>query len=112
MINLIQNPPKLITLVMVLMLCFSACKSKKKAMEASAAEKARMEQQEAALRKQQEEEARKKEAEEKAKREAEARELEAKATAPKAKLTQYFEAIAGSSNVTSANSSISEALAL
>ena len=78
----------------------------------AAKEKARMEQ-EATLRQQKEDEAKKKEAEEKAKRDAELKlsenELE---RSPKAKLSQYFDAIASSSNVTSANISINEALTL
>ena len=95
----------------ILMICFTGCKSKKKAAEAARAaeERARMEQ-EANLRK--EEEQKKKEAEEAARREAEARQQEMMANAPKAKLNQYFESIAGSGNVASANSSINEALTL
>lgn len=95
----------------VLMICFTGCKSKKKAAEAARAaeERARMEQ-EAKLRS--EEEQKRKEAEEAARREAEARQNEMAANAPKAKLNQYFESIAGSGNVASANSSISEALTL
>lgn len=84
-------------------------------MEAQAAEKARMEQ-EAAAKRQQEEEQRRREAEEKSKREAEAllrSSNEAKVTAaPKARLTNYFDAIAGSGNTSAANSSIQEALTL
>lgn len=98
-----------IMMALVLILCASACKSKKKAAEAAAAEKARMEQ-EANLKRQQEEEARRKtEAEEQARRDAEAR---AKTSEPSARLGQYFDAIANSSSITSANSSISEALSL
>jgi hypothetical protein len=40
------------------------------------------------------------------------READAKAREPKARLEQYFNAIAGSSNASSANSSINEALSL
>ena len=113
MMNAIRNSSRSagILLLLVLLVFASGCKSKKKAAEAAAAEKARMEQ-EAKLRKQQEDEAKRKEADEKAKRDAEARELEAKATAPKAKLGQYFESIANSGSTTSANSSINEALTL
>lgn len=114
MMNSIRNSSRIlgIMLTLVFMMSASGCKSKKKAAEAAAA-KARMEQ-EAALKKQREEEDEKKrkEADEKAKRDAEAREMEAKASAPKARLSQYFESIANSGNVTSANNSINEALAL
>jgi hypothetical protein len=97
--------------LLVLMICFTGCKSKKKAAEAARAadERARIEQ-EANLRK--EEEQRKKEAEEAAKRDAEARQQEMMANAPKAKLNQYFQSIANSSNVASANANINEALSL
>lgn len=82
---------------------------------ANAAEKARMEQ-EAAAKQKQEEEERRRDADEKARQEAEAKlraENEAKVTAaPKARLANYFDAIAGSGNTTSANSSINEALTL
>jgi len=97
--------------VLVLMIAFTGCKSKKKAAEAARAaeERARIEQ-EANLRK--EEEQKRKEAEEAARREAEARQQSMLANAPKAKLSQYFESISRSNNVASANSSINEALAL
>ena len=110
--NAIRNSSKLVLLVLVLAICASGCKSKKKAMEAAAAERARMEQEEANLRKQKEEEQRKRDAEEQAKRDAEARDRDAKASAPKARLSQYFDAIANSGNVASANSSINEALTM
>ncbi len=107
----IQKSSKLIVVVLTIMIFTFGCKSKKLAMEA-AKEKARMEQ-EATLRQQKEDEAKKREAEEKAKRDAELKlsenELE---RSPKAKLSQYFDAIASSSNVTSANISINEALSL
>ena len=95
----------------VLMICFTGCKSKKKAAEAARAaeERARLEQ-EANLRR--EEEERKREAEEAARRDAEARQKEMLANAPKAKLTEYFQSIANSNNVASANSSINEAMTL
>lgn len=112
MINAIRysRRPLWMILAFVVALSFSSCKSKKKAMEAEAAEKARIEQ-EAALRKQQEEEAqrRQREADEKAKAEAEAA---AKSSTPYTKLAQYFDSISKSSSITSANSSISEALTL
>ena len=95
----------------VLMICFTGCKSKKKAAEAARAaeERARIEQ-EAKLRS--EEEQKRKDAEEAARRDAEARQNEMMANAPKAKLNEYFESIARSGNIASANSSINEALTL
>lgn len=109
MIRLFHNSSRLIimTLIIGMMAVGSGCKSKKKAAEAAAAEKARIEQ-EAALRRQQDEEARR-EAEERARREAEAK-AKAEAVAPQQKLEQYFGAIAGASDVASANRSITEAL--
>lgn len=109
----IRNSSRIIALIIVVMLTAFGCKSKKKAMEASNAEKERAKmEQEAALRKQQEEEARKREAEETARREEEARKNDAASSAPKARLNQYFESIAGSSSVASANGSINEALTM
>jgi altronate dehydratase len=113
MIHVIRNSSRLIMLALFVMLMAvgAGCKSKKKAAEAAAAaEKARMEQEAATLKKQQEEEARRKrEAEEEAaKRAAE----EANKKNPKAKLEEYFSAISGSGNASSANSSINEALTL
>jgi hypothetical protein len=95
----------------VLMICFTGCKSKKKAAEAARAaeERAKIEQ-ESKLRT--EEEQKRKDAEEAARRDAEARQNEALANAPKAKLNQYFQSIASSSNAASANSSINEAMTL
>lgn len=113
MMNVIRKLSRVLGIMLVLILLLATgCKSKKKAMEAqAAAEKAKMEQ-EAALKRQQEDEARKKaEAEDKARREAEAAN-NAKTSTPYAKLGQYFEAISNSGSLTSANSSISEALAL
>ncbi len=109
--NVIRNSSKVVMWILVLMICFTGCKSKKKAAEAARAaeERARIEQ-EAKLRS--EEEQRKKDAEEAARRDAEARQQDALANAPKAKLTQYFQSIARSGNAASANSSINEALAL
>jgi hypothetical protein len=112
--NSIRNSFRAHAIMLILVLLVSAfgCKSKKKAMEAAAAEKARMEQEAATLKKQQEaEEQRRKDAEEKARRDAEA-EKTAKGSAPYARLNQYFEAIASAGSLTSANSSISEALTL
>lgn len=118
MINSIRNIPRRSTLVLflVLMIVGAGCKSQKKALALSnaAAEKARLEQ-EATARKQQEEEQKRKEADERARNEAEAREREkaaAAVVAPAAKLEQYFNAIANSGSVSSANGSISEALSL
>jgi flagellar motor protein MotB len=112
MINAIRysRRPLWMILAFVVALSFSSCKSKKKAMEAQAAEKAKQEQ-EAALRKQQEDEAakRQREADEKAKADADAA---AKTSTPYAKLGQYFDSITKSSSITSANSSISEALTM
>jgi hypothetical protein len=112
--KMISRLPRLfVTVLFCGLLLVTGCKSKKKAMEAQNAEKARMEQ-EAALKKQkEEEEARKRaEAEERARAEADEAKRKAAASTPAARLDQYFNAIAGSGNVSSANSSISEALAL
>lgn len=112
MMNVIRNSSRVVMWLFVLMICFSGCKSKKKAAEAARAaeERARIEQ-EANLRK--EEELKRKQAEEEAaRRDAEARQNEMMANAPKAKLTQYFESISRSGNTASANSSINEALTL
>jgi hypothetical protein len=103
-----------VTVFICLLLIASGCKSKKKAMEAKAAEKARMEQEAADKRKAEEEAARKKREEEERQRadaDAEAK-RKAAASTPAARLDQYFNAIAGSGNVSSANSSITEALSL
>jgi hypothetical protein len=108
--NTIRNSSRLIMYAMLLMLMIggAGCKSKKKALEASRAaeEKARMEQ-EADMRRQQEEERKKREAEETARREA-----EEKTKQPAAKLEHFFNAISSAGSVSSANSSISEALTL
>lgn len=115
MIN-IRNSSRLAVWALVLVLCITGCKSKKKAMEASrAAERAKMEQEAAARKQKEQEELKRKEAEEKAAREAaelKAREMKEKESGPKARLNQYFDAIASSGNVASANNSITEALAL
>ena len=109
--NVIRNSSKVVMWLLVLMICFTGCKSKKKAAEAARAaeERARMEQ-EAKLRS--EEEQKRKEAEEAARREAEARQRDMQANEPKAKLNQYFQSIASSGNTASANGSINEALTL
>jgi hypothetical protein len=109
--NVIRKSSRVVMWLLVLMICFTGCKSKKKAAEAARAaeERARMEQ-EANLRK--EEEQKRKAAEEAARRDAEARQKEMLANAPKAKLNQYFQSIANSSNPASANNSINEALTL
>lgn len=110
--NVIRNSSKVVMWVLVLMICFTGCKSKKKAAEAARAaeERARIEQ-EANLRK--DEEQKRKEAEEAARRDAEARQQnEATTSEPKARLNEYFQSIATSGNVASSNSSINEALAL
>jgi hypothetical protein len=99
---------------MCALLIATGCKSKKKAMEAQAAEKARLEQEAASKKQRDEEEARKRAAEEeraRAEADAEAK-RKAGAATPAARLGQYFDAIASSGNVASANSSISEALTL
>jgi len=110
--NVIRNSSRVIMWLLVLMICFTGCKSKKKAAEAARAaeERAKMEQEANLAR---EEEQRRKEAEaEAARREAEARQRETMANEPKAKLNQYFESISRSTNMASANSSINEALTL
>jgi regulator of protease activity HflC (stomatin/prohibitin superfamily) len=114
MIHSIRNSSTLVMLVFVVLLSVVGCKSKKKAMEASAAaEKARIEQEAAAKKQQEEAAARLKAEEERAKREAEERErANAKASTPAVRLGEYFEAISSSGNTASANSSINEALAL
>ncbi len=103
----------LIVLIIVLSSAFG-CKSKKKAMEASAAEKARIEQAEK-NRKAEELAKEQAAAAERARLEAEEklrRENEMKANSPTNKLGQYFNAIAQAGNTTSANTSINEALTM
>ncbi len=108
----IRNSSKLLILTLVLITAFG-CQSKKKALQArnAAAEKAKMEQ-EAADRKFQAEVQARKDAEEQARRDAARRANESRESSPAVKLGQYFGAIAGSGNVTSANTSINEALTL
>lgn len=102
----------MMAIVVILMIGGAGCKSKKKAMEANAAAaKAKMEQ-EAALQREKEKDAelkRKQEADEQARRDSEAN---SKKVAPSEKLDLFFSAIANSSNVNSANTSIDEVLAL
>jgi hypothetical protein len=111
--NSIQNSSKLVVLAFVLLIVAFGCKSRKKVatITDASAEKTKMEQ-EATLRKQKEDELKRREAEEKAKRDAESAMNEMKDTAPKFKLNQYFDAIANSGNLASANSSINEALGM
>lgn len=119
MMSFIRNPSKLVMMVCLLITLASACKSKKKALEAAnaATEKARIEQ-EASDRKLKEEELKKqeaanarKQAEEQAAAEAK-RQNESKASEPKSQLTNYFNSISNSSNPASANSAVAEALNL
>jgi hypothetical protein len=112
MMNSNQNLFKLVLLALVFSLVMG-CKSSKKATAAAnaAAEKAKMEQEEK-LRKQKEDEMKKKSAEERAKMDSESAIKEMKETGPKFRLNEYFEAIAGSSTVASANASINEALSM
>lgn len=111
--NVIRNSSKVVMWLLVLMICFTGCKSKKKAAEAARAaeERARMEQ-EANLRREEEQKRKEAEEAEAARREAEARRQEMAANAPKAKLNEYFQSISQSANAASANSSINEALTL
>lgn len=112
----IQNSSRLIVLALVIISAFG-CQSKKKAMQASnaAAEKAKIER-EASDRKIQMEQQARMEADEKAKREAEQRlkkeSEDNMANSPTVKMDKYFSAISNASNVTSANTSINEALTL
>ncbi|HYG01438.1 MAG TPA: nucleoid-structuring protein H-NS [Chryseosolibacter sp.] len=109
MIHIIRNSSRLVMMALITMLLIggAGCKSKKKAMEAqAAAEKARMEQEAAAQR--EAEEKKRQEEEERARREAEAN----KATPTTERLDLYFNNIANSSNVSAANSSINEAMAM
>jgi hypothetical protein len=104
----------MLAVVVIFTIGGAGCKSKKKAMEAerAAKEKARLEQEMADKQKREEEERRMKEAEERARREEEETRSREATKGPAAKLDQYFNAIAGSGNVASANSTINEALAL
>lgn len=99
--------------IVLILLAGAGCKSKKKAMEAAAIEKARMEQE--ASQRQRDEERKKREQEEADAAERDRKEREARAELeqePYARLDQFFNAIAGSANSPSANSSIQEALSL
>ncbi|PZR35237.1 MAG: nucleoid-structuring protein H-NS [Azospira oryzae] len=116
--KLIRNSSRLAMLALVLLLCITGCKSKKKALEASnaAAEKARIEREDAARRQKEEElriaEQKRKEAEDQARREEEERKRREAANTPTARLGQYFNAIASAGSTTAANNSITEALSL
>ena len=108
----IRNSSKLVVLALVIISAF-ACQSKKKAMQAAAAEKARTERE--AEEKKKAEELAKKEAEEKANWEAQQRAKEQEkiyASAPAVKLEEYFASIAKANNTSAANTSINEALTL
>lgn len=111
----IRNTSRFTVLVLILMILAFGCKSKKKAMEASNAEKEKVRiEQEAALRKQ-EEATKLREEEERLRNEEAARKQQQNETAmatPKTRLSEYFTAITSSTNVTSANTSINEALTL
>ncbi|HZX74332.1 MAG TPA: nucleoid-structuring protein H-NS [Cyclobacteriaceae bacterium] len=113
MMNSIRYSSKLVMLALLVTLFASGCKSRKKAMEASnaAAEKARIEQ-EAARKAEDQKMKEAAEAAERAQREAESRQSEVDTSAPKIKLSNYFNSIAGAGNTASANSSINEALSL
>ena len=111
--NAIYNSFKIVLLAVFISSVIS-CKSTKKTTTATnaAAEKTKMEQEEA-LRKQKEEELKRKQAEEERVRmEAEAASNAMKESAPKVRLNEYFTAIANSSTVASANNSINEALGM
>src|SRR5690606_41565525 len=109
MIRLFQSSSRLIimTLIIGMMEVGSGCRSKKKAAEAAAAEKARIEQ-EAELRRQKDEEARR-EVEERAKREADAKEW-AEAVAPQQTLAQSIVNCYVSAAVASVNRSYTDDL--
>src|SRR5689334_6825807 len=101
----IRNSSKLVVLALVIISEFS-CQRKKKAMQAQAAEKARIERE--AEEKRKADELAKKEAEEKAKWEAEQQkkaEEKIYASAPAMKVEEYFSAIAKANNTTAANTS-------
>jgi hypothetical protein len=110
--NAMKNSLKLVLLVLIVSVFAWGCKSTKKATAArnAAAEKAKMEQ-EANLRKQNEDKL-KREADERLRQDQASAMKMAKEDAPKIKLNEYFNAIANSDNVASANSSINEALTM
>ncbi len=111
--NAMKNSTKIVLLAFILLTAAVGCKSSKKATAATnaAAEKAKMEQ-EANQRKQAEADLKRRESEENAKREEESAMKVMKANAPKVKLSEYFDAIANSSDVASAGSTINEALSM
>jgi hypothetical protein len=109
----IRNSLGTLSLAALIAVTASGCKSSKKAREA-AAEKARQEQ-EAAQKKQQDDDRRKQAAaDEQARLDAEAKRKQQQPpeATPYDKVNQYFNAIANSSDVSSANSNIAEALNL
>ncbi len=107
--NAIRNSSKFALLAFVLLLAVTGCKSKKKAMEAAAAEKARMEQEANAKMQREEEERKRKEAEDAANAK---KQSESSSTAKTVVLAKYFDSIASASNATAANNSINEALTM
>jgi hypothetical protein len=114
MIHITRYFPRIIFLMIMVMLLNAGCKSRQKASAVTNAnaEKTKMEQEDA-LRKQKAEEMERRKRETEEADAMKKREAEAKAKdSPAAKLGQYFEAIAHSNNVASANNSISEALTL
>ncbi len=102
----------MMVIIAVMLVGGAGCKSKKKAAEAAAAaaEKERLEQ-EMAEKQRAEEEARRKAEEERLAAERARAERE-RANSPENQLNNYFKAIAGSGNTTSANRSIQEALGM
>ena len=113
MMNSIRHSSKLVMLVLLFAIVASGCKSKKKAMEAAAAEKARVEQEATARREEEQKRKDAAEAADRARREAEARQAaEANASTPKTRLSNYFSSIASAATPDAANGSINEALSL
>jgi hypothetical protein len=120
--NPFRNSRILSLLAFIILITAFGCKNSKKALEASnaAKERARLEQEAALKQKQKEEEENRwREAEERARLEAERLEREKAAQNAKpapsseaTRLSSYFETIANSSNITSANNNIKEALSL
>ncbi len=102
----------MMVIIAVMLVGGAGCKSKKKAAEAAAAEaeKARIEQ-EMAAKQRAEEEARRKAEEERLAAERARAERE-RANSPENKLNNYFSAIAGAGNTTSANRTIQEAMSM
>ena len=111
--NLLRQS-SLIVLIVLLLAGASGCKSRKKVADMKAAADAKAKSEQEALDRQQRlaDEQRKKDADEQARREAEAKQQQAKTSTPAMKLGDYFDAIANAGNVSSANSSVNEALSL